>query len=112
MELQRLDDLGIAELQHVLALLDDGHLGAQRGEHRRVLDADHAGAHYDHRRRQGLEVEDAVGVEHAFLVELHPPGGPRRFGAGGDHDVLAAEGGALTAGGSSTSTVCASMNRP
>ncbi len=41
-ELQRLDDLRVAEVQHVVALLHDGHLGAQRGEHRGVLDADHA----------------------------------------------------------------------
>ena len=49
--LQRLDDLVVAEVEQPGALLDDGHLGAERGEHRRVLDADHAGADDDERRR-------------------------------------------------------------
>ena len=47
-ELQRLDDLGVAEVEHLRALLDHGHAGAERGEHRGVLDADHAGADHDH----------------------------------------------------------------
>ena len=47
-KLKRLDDLGIAEVQHRVALLDDGDLGAKGGEHRRVLDADHAGADHHH----------------------------------------------------------------
>jgi hypothetical protein len=34
-ELQRLDDLGVAEVEHAVALLDDGHAAAERGEHRR-----------------------------------------------------------------------------
>ena len=49
MVLERLDDLGVAELEQPPALLDDRHLGAERGEHRGVLDADHAGAD-DHQR--------------------------------------------------------------
>ncbi len=51
-EPQRLDDLGVAEVQHRVALLDHGDLGAERGEHRRVLDADDAGADHHHRRRE------------------------------------------------------------
>ena len=89
-EAQRLDDLGVAEVQHVLPLLDDGHLAAQRGEHRRVLDADHARADHHHRRRDRLEIEDAVGVQHPLLVELHAFGS-RGFGAGRDDDVFAAD---------------------
>ena len=73
-EPQRLDDLGVAEVQHRVALLDDGDLGAQRGEHRRVLDADHAGADDHHRRRDRLQVEDPVGVEHPLFVELDAGG--------------------------------------
>ena len=97
-ELERLDDLRVAEFQHVVALLHDGDLGAQRGEHRGVLDADDAGANHHHRRRQGLQVEDAVGVQHPVFVELDA-GRAGRLGAGGDHDVLAADGRALAAGG-------------
>ena len=67
-EFQRLDHLGVAEVEHVVALLHDGHLGAQRGEHRGVLDADHTGADDDHRGRQRLEIEDPVGVEAARLL--------------------------------------------
>ena len=47
-KLKGLDDLGITEVKHGVALFDDGHLGAQRGEHRRVLDADHTGADHHH----------------------------------------------------------------
>ena len=96
-EPQGLDDFGIAEIQHVLPLLDDGHLAAQRGEHRRVLDADHAGADHHHRCRDRLEIEDAVGVQHTLLVEFHAFGAGR-LGAGGDDDVLAADRGALATG--------------
>ena len=96
-ELQRLDDLRVAELQHVVALLDHRDLGAERGEHRGVLDADDAGADDHHRRRQRLQVEDAVGVQHPVFVELDA-GRPGRLGAGGDHDVFAADGCAFAAG--------------
>ena len=47
-KLKGLDDLGITEIQHGVAFFDDGHLGAEGGEHRRVLDADHAGADHHH----------------------------------------------------------------
>ena len=110
-ELQRLDDLGIAEVQHGVALLDDGDLGAERGEHRRVLDADHAGADHHHRRREGLQIQDAVGVEHPVLVELDT-GRARRLGAGGDDDVFAADRGSLAPGLVLDQIVCASTKRP
>ena len=87
---------GIAEFQHGVALFDDGDLGAQRGEHRCVLDADHAGADHDHGRRDRLEIKDAVGVQHSLLVELDTFGAGR-LGPGGDDDVLAADRGALAA---------------
>ena len=88
--LERLDDLEIAELQHPLALLDDRHLRAQRGEHRGVLDADHAGARHQHRPRDPLQVQDAVGIDDRPVVEGHA-GGPGRLGAGRDHEVLGAD---------------------
>ena len=62
-ELERLDDLGVAEVEHRGPLLDDGDPRAEGGEHRRVLDADHAGADDDHRAGHALQREDAVGVE-------------------------------------------------
>ena len=72
--LQRLDDLEVAELEHPVAPLDHGHLGAERGEHRRVLDADDAGPDDDHRARDPLEVDDPVGVDDAPLVEVDGAG--------------------------------------
>ena len=79
-ELQRLDDLGVAEVEHRRALLDDGHPGAERGEHRGVLDADHPGADHDHRAGHPLQLQHAVGVEHVLVVELDL-GRPGRPGA-------------------------------
>ena len=69
-ELQRLDDLGVAEVEHLRPLLHQRDPGAQRGEHRRVLDADHAGADHDQRVGHLLQLEDLVGVEHPGAVEL------------------------------------------
>jgi hypothetical protein len=46
-------------------------------------------ADHHHRRGDDLQVEDAVGVQYAILVELHA-GGAGRLGAGGDDDVAAA----------------------
>ncbi len=89
---------GSQNVEHVVALFHDGHLGAQCREHGGVLDADHAGAHHHHRCRQRLQVENPVGVQDAVFVELDT----RRasgLGARGDHDVFAAEGGAFAAGG-------------
>ena len=45
---QLVDDLAIEELERPLALVDDGHLHAERGKHGGVLDADHPGT--DHRQ--------------------------------------------------------------
>jgi hypothetical protein len=84
--LERLDHFQVAELQHPVALLDHGDLGAQCGEHRGVLDADHPGPGYHHGPRHPLQVLDAVRVDHGPLVERHA-GRPGRPGAGGDDDV-------------------------
>ena len=90
-QLQRAHDLGVAERQQLAPRVDDRDLGADGGEHRRVLDADHAGADDDERLRDLLEVEDAVGVEDRLLVELdgrRPHGAAARRdhdGAGVDH---------------------------
>ena len=53
---QLVDDLGVDELERPVALVDDRDFHAERREHRRVLDADHAGA--DDGERCG---EDASG---------------------------------------------------
>ena len=73
----------VAELEQPLALLDHRHLRAERGEHRRVLDADHAGADDDERARDALQLQDAVRVEDRALVEVDVAG---RAGARADGD--------------------------
>ena len=85
--LERLDHFEVAELQHPVALLDDRDLGAQGGEHGRVLDADHPGAGDDHGPGHPLQLQHAVGVDHGTVVELDA-GRPGRLGPGRDHDVL------------------------
>ena len=52
---------------------------------------------HHHRGRQGLQVEDAVGVQHPVFVELDA-GRAGRLGARRDHDVLASDGGSFAAG--------------
>ena len=89
-ELQRLDDLRVDEVDHAVAAFHDRDPGAERGEHGGVLDADDPGADDDHRGRDMIEVEHAVGVDDAPLVELDllRPRGP---GAGGDDDLVRGE---------------------
>src|SRR5208337_3829080 len=84
-----LDHLDVTELEHPVALLYHGDLGAEGGEHGRVLDPDHAGARDHHRARDLLQVDDPVGVDDGALVELDAgrPGGP---GTGGYHDLVRA----------------------
>ena len=52
------------------ALLDHRHPGAECGEHRGVLDADHAGAHHHQRVGHLLDLQHAVRVEDPLVVEL------------------------------------------
>ncbi len=86
-ELQRLADLAVEERQHARALVDHRHLRAEAAEHRRVLDADHAGADHGHAPRQPLvQVQQPVGVDHVLVVELHVLR-PRGVRADGDDDV-------------------------
>src|SRR5436309_1144490 len=65
---------------------DDGDLDAERGEHRRVLDADDAAADDGEGAGYPVEVEDVVRGEDDLAI-----GGNarrrRRRGADGDHDV-------------------------
>ena len=72
--LERLDHLDVTELEHPVALLHDGDLGAEGREHGRVLDPDHAGAGDHHRARDRVQVDDPVGVDDGALVELDVAG--------------------------------------
>ena len=94
--LQRLGDLVVAEVEQAVALLDHGHLGAERREHGRVLDADHAAADDDERARQVRQLQDAVGVEHRRVVELDRLR-PVRARADRDHDVVGRDAALLAA---------------
>jgi hypothetical protein len=80
------DDLAVEELQQAVAPLDQGHAHAHRGEDRRVLDADDAGADDGEGPRQVRQAHDVVRGEDDLAVRLHPGRG-RRLGADGDHDV-------------------------
>jgi hypothetical protein len=88
--LEPFDDLRVAEVEEAGTLLDDGRLRSQRGEHRRVLDADDAGAHDHHRGRDAPQPQQTVGVEDRAVVELDGRR-PRGASAGGDHDPLGGE---------------------
>ena len=66
----------------------------RRREHRRVLDADHPGADDHHRGRNGLEIQDAVGVEYPGIVEFDARG-PQGLGARREDDEAPANGDAL-----------------
>ena len=83
---QLVDDFLVEELERPRPLIDHRHLHAERGEHRRVLDADHAGADDDHRPRQLVEAEDRVGGRDGLAVDLHA-GRLAGHGADGDQDV-------------------------
>ena len=73
---ERLGDLAVHEVEEARPLVDERHLHAERREHRRVLDADDAGADDDHRAREELEAEDAVGIQDRLAV--HGDAGRRR----------------------------------
>ena len=94
MEAQSFDDLGVAEVQHRLPLLHHGHLRAERGEDRCVFDADDARSDHDHRRWNLLQAKDAVGVQHALVVEFDALRA-RGFGPGRNDDVITRDRGAF-----------------
>ena len=82
-----------------------------RGEYRCVFDADDARPDYHHGRGNGLQVQDAVGVQHALVVE-GDAFRPRGLGAGGDDDIVAANGGVFGLVVVRDEMVCGSRNRP
>ena len=87
-ELQRLHDLGVAEVEHLRPLLDQRHPGAESGEHRRVLDPDHPGAD-DHHASPGTCSRVRIWSESSTRIPSNSTmcrTGRRR--AGGDHDLV------------------------
>ncbi len=86
--LERLADLAVEEAERAVALVDDGDLGAERAEHRGVLDADHAGPDDRHRARDApLEVQQPVRVDDRAVVERDGVR-PRGLRPDGDHDAV------------------------
>ena len=71
-------DLGVHELERPVALVHHRHLDAERGEHRRVLDADHARADDRQRSRQPGQTADVVARDHGVAERAH---GVRGHGA-------------------------------
>ena len=77
--------------ERAVALIDDRDLGAERAEHRGVLDADHARADDGHRARHApLQLQQPVGVDDRAVVEGDGVRA-RRLGADRDHDALGAD---------------------
>jgi hypothetical protein len=68
---ESVDELVVHEVEELGALVDQRHGDAERGSHRRVLDADHAGADNGHRRRHASQAADSVRVDHGAVVEVH-----------------------------------------
>src|SRR5579883_1676111 len=66
---QALDDLPVHELQQRRALIEQGHLHPQCGEHGRVFQPNNAGAHDDQFPGQLIERVQLVRVEHAPAVD-------------------------------------------
>ena len=80
------------------ALLDHGDLGAERGEHRGVLDADHAGADDDHRRRDAARRSRISSESTIVLPSKSTLAGRAGVRAGGDDDLLGGRRCAVVAG--------------
>ena len=82
---QLVDDLGVDELERPIAAIDDRDLDAERREHRRVLDADDAGA--DDREGAGkpLHASDVVARDDRLTVG-RDSGRRHRRGSGRDED--------------------------
>ena len=68
---QRLPDLFIDEVKHLIALFDEGYVNAQRREDARVLHADYAGADNCQPLGELLEHVDTVGVDNRPSIERH-----------------------------------------
>ena len=90
--LERLADLAVEEVEHAVALVDHRDLGAERAEHRRVLDADHAAR----RRRscvRGTRRSSRSRPSESMIVRSSKATvcGPRRRRADRDDDALGAD---------------------
>ncbi len=78
-------DLGVAELEQPMSLIDHRHRGAEHGEHRRVLQADHPAAHHNERPGDPRQPRQGVGIDHDPPVE-RDVGRTGRARARGDDD--------------------------
>jgi ketosteroid isomerase-like protein len=80
------------KLERAGSLVHQRHFHAQRGEHGRVLDADHSGA-YDHQRaRNPGELDDVVAGDDAGAVHRGIARRRGGVGAGGDEDIRRGDG--------------------
>ena len=84
---QGVADLAIEELEDPVALVDQRDLGVQRGEDRRILDADGTGPDDRHRTRDRRQREDAGGVDDGAAVDRDSLDAGRH-GADGDDDMV------------------------
>ena len=84
---KRLDDLVVGELENSRALVDERDGNIERGEDRRVFQADDACADDDQIARKLGQAGDAVGIDHTRAVEGNR-GIVRRAGAAGDQDRI------------------------
>ena len=84
---QRVDDLGVAEVEEPFAAVDHGHLYAQGRQHDSVFNPDHPRSHHDHRTRDLLQLEQLVGIENPRAVEGDMTWPGRLCAAGDEHIV-------------------------
>ena len=69
LEAQALDDLAVDKVQQRRPLVEQRDLHAQGREHRRILQADDAGADHDQLARQLFQFVHLVGIEDALAVD-------------------------------------------
>src|SRR6516164_3178549 len=89
LETEAFHNFAVGEVQYEGALVEQGNLHAQGGEHRGILQPDDAPAHHDQLARQLLQLMYLVGVENPLTIDgyLRIVSRPR---AAGDHKVVAA----------------------
>ncbi len=68
---QRFHHFGVRKFQQSRTLLHNRHTHAQRGEHARVLHADHATAHHDQRFRNLCHVQNLIAINDRPSIHRH-----------------------------------------
>ena len=84
---ERLDNLGVGELEQARTLLDQDYAHAKSREHARVFDSDHAAAHHDQGPGKIIHLQDLVAVDDGLAVH-RDFGRDRRLGSGRDDEGL------------------------